>query len=96
MSYLDIYNAVVSDGTTRARAVVAAAQYARHLLAQGSAVSADRSFWARQYLVSPLAGVDAILWGVAGDPAYQAAGSAITDAALQGAVEGAVNSMIPG
>ena len=94
-TYLQIYNSVGGDGQTRARAAVACAKYARYLLGLTPAPSATKLAWAQAAAGDAPAAAAAGMWGIVGDPQYLADGPAITDLALQTAVETVINSTTP-
>lgn len=93
-TYMDLYNSTTGDTTTRSRVYVAVGKYARYVVgADPAAVPASRLEWAKAAIQNPHVAVEQIMLGVVGDPAYLAAGSQITDDALQSALEGAVNAL---
>src|SRR5262245_17205614 len=95
-TYMELYNAAVGDTSTRSRVMVAVAKYARFLAGGGQAgASQGRLQWATAALADARGHADQIMWAVVGDPGYLAAGEAITDAALQAALEAAVNAVYP-
>lgn len=94
-SYMDTYNAAIGDTTTRSRLFVSVAKYARFVVGGGGSPSADRLAWATDAFNDTRGAVDRLIWAVVGDPAYLSAGEQITDDALQGALEAAVNAIFP-
>jgi hypothetical protein len=95
MAYIDTFNTATGDTTTLSRCTVAVAKYARYLLGLSPAPSATRLAWAKEAVHDAPREAKAIMWGVVGDPAYVQDGPNISDAALQGAVETAVNAITP-
>jgi hypothetical protein len=95
-TYMELYNAATGDTTTRSRVMVAISKYARFLVGGGQqGASTGRLAWAAAAIANTGAQADQLMWAVVGDPAYQSAGAGITDAALQSALEAAVNAIYP-
>jgi hypothetical protein len=80
----------------RGRVKVASLKYADSITLEANTVPAHntRLRWAQQCFTQPDMVAGQIQPPVVMDPAVQLAGSDITDAALQGAVEGVVNKML--
>ena len=86
----------MNDSTFRDRVMVACLEFANFIAAEAPSVAAHptRYKWAQQTFGSPYTSAQAITPLVVLDPAVQSAGSTITDAALQPAVENAVTKTI--
>lgn len=88
--------ALAQDPIFRGRCKMAALKYADSIFIEAPSVPAHNSRyrWAQQTFAQP----DLIAMQVQSptvmDPGVQSAGAAVTDAALQGAVEAVVNKMI--
>lgn len=87
---------LMNDGTFRGRVKVACLKYADYISLEAATVPAHatRIKWAQQTYAMPDASAANVTPAVVMDPAVQQDGAAITDAALQSAVEGAVNKII--
>lgn len=88
--------ALMQDAVFRGRVGVACVNFARYITDEQPSTPAHntRMKWAQQTLLTPEATVAQVIPTVVTDAAVQAEGSAITDAALQTAVETAVNKLI--
>jgi hypothetical protein len=88
--------ALMSDMTFRGRVKVAVLKYADSIMIEASSVPAHntREKWAVLAMQNPDAIAGQIQPPTVMDPAVQTAGSAVTDIALQAAVEGVVNKIL--
>jgi len=88
--------ALMTDMAFRGRVKVAALKYADSIMIEASNVPAHntRERWAIQTMQNPDAIASQLQPPTVMDVAVQTAGAEITDAALQGAVEGVVNKML--
>lgn len=88
--------ALMTDNTFRGRIKVAVLKYAGFILEEPASTTAHntRVKWGQQTFQNPDMSAQQIQPVVVMDPAIQTGGSAIDDAALQSAVEAAVNKMI--
>jgi len=96
MTYEQTCN-LTKDPAFRGRVSTACVHYAVFITDEPVATPAHstRYKWAQQTLVMPDAAVNQVIATVCNDTAVQdAPGAAITDAALQGAVETAVNKLL--
>jgi len=87
---------LMTDLTFKGRVKTACLRYADSIMDEASTVTAHntRMRWAANCFNQPdMVAGQVQAWAV-GDPAVQAAGSGITDNALQGAVETAINKMM--
>ncbi len=73
------------------RCTSAVVQYALYLLGNQTATT-DQLTWAREAIRSPGSIGDQVAWHVMDHPDFIDLGSGITDVALQGAVEAAINN----
>jgi len=89
-------NALTKDVTFRGRVSVACCHFATFILDEAASVAAHstRYRWAQQTLVNPETSVNQCINTAVNDPAVQSAGAAVTDAALQSAVEAAVQKLL--
>ena len=88
---------LMQDATFRGRVSIACVNYARYITDEPASTPAHstRYRWAQATLVTPEGAVNQIIPTVVTDDAVQEAGGAtITDAALQSAVETAVNKLL--
>jgi hypothetical protein len=87
---------LMQDMTFRGRIKVACLKYADYIVGEAANTPAHstRIRWAQQTFASPESSAGAIQPVVVMDAAVQQDGSAITDEALQSAVENAVNKML--
>lgn len=88
---------LMKDATFRGRVSIACVNYARYITdeAANTPAHATRARWAQNTLLNPEIAVNQVIPTVVTDTAVQdAGGAAITDDALQGAVETAVNKVI--
>jgi hypothetical protein len=87
---------LMTDLTFKGRVKVASLKYADSIMIEPTSTAAhsSRLRWAQNCFTQP----DTVAWQIQPptvmDPAVQLAGAEITDAALQGAVEGVVNKML--
>ena len=88
--------ALMTDAAFRGRVKVSALKYADSIFVEASTVPAHntRERWAQQCFQNPDMVATQLQPPVVMDAAVQAAGSAITDAALQASVETVVNKMM--
>jgi hypothetical protein len=88
--------ALMSDQTFRGRVQVAVLKYADSIMIEASSVPAHntRERWALQAMQNPSMVASQIQPPTVMDPAVQAAGAAVEDLALQGAVESVVNKLL--
>ena len=88
--------ALMNDATFRGRVKVSALQYADSIMIEASGVAAHntRLRWAQQCFQTPDSVAAQLQSPVVIDPAVQAVGANITDAALQISVETVVNKML--
>jgi hypothetical protein len=84
------------NGEFRGRCKVAVLKYADSIMIEASSVPAHqtRQKWAVQTMQSPDMVASQIQPPTVMDPAVQQDGAAVTDAALQGAVESVVNKLM--
>jgi len=87
---------LMQDGVFIGRVKVGCITFARYIMDEAPTVPAHstRIKWAQSTLASPDASAQQITPTVVMDGAVQADGAAVTDEALQGAVESAVNKLI--
>lgn len=87
---------LMADPTFRGRVKVACLTYANYIVGEAANVPAHntRIKWAQQTFAMPEASASQVTPIVVMDSAVQTDGSAITDTALQSAVENAVNKML--
>jgi len=88
--------ALMTDGAFHGRTKIACLHFADYIRGEAATVPAHatRLRWAEQTFVTPDNSVQQIMSTLVMDPAVQADGAAITDAALQSSVEASVNKMI--
>ena len=88
--------ALMQDMTFRGRCKVAALKYADSIMIEASSVPAhsSRYKWAQNTFLQPDLVAMQVQPPTVMDPGVQSAGAAVTDVALQGAVETVVNKMI--
>lgn len=88
--------ALMSDVTFRGRVQVAVLKYADSIMIEASSVPAHntRERWALNAMQNPGMVAAQVQPPTVMDPAVQQDGSAVTDAALQAAVEGVVNKLL--
>jgi hypothetical protein len=88
--------ALMVDMEFRGRVKVACIKFADFVLLEDASVAAHntRAKWANQTMTMPDASASQVTPPVVMDPAVQEAGAAVTDAALQSAVEAAVNKLL--
>lgn len=93
LSYVDSAS-LMSDPVFQSRVKVACLHYAEYIFGEPTNTTAHntRYKWARSAAEQPDTAAAAVLPIVVMDPNVQSAGSAITDAALQTAVETALNA----
>jgi hypothetical protein len=89
-------SALMTDGAFRGRVKVACLKFSDYILNEGASVPAHnaRVRWANSTLQNPEQVAYQVQPPTVMDAAVQDAGSSITDAALQSAVEGVVNKLI--
>ena len=89
-------NALSNDPTFRGRVKIACLKYASSISIEASDVPAHntRLRWASNTMQQPDMVAGQVTPSVVIDPAVEAAGAEITDAALQASVEVAVNKML--
>jgi hypothetical protein len=87
---------LMKDPIFRSRVTVACTKYASYISDEQPNVPAHptRYKWAQQTLVAPDVSANVVIPTVVWDTEVQANGAAITDVALQGAVETAVQKLI--
>jgi hypothetical protein len=88
---------LMKDAVFRGRVGVACVNYARYITDEAATVPAHstRYRWAQQTLIMPETAVSQVIPTVVTDSAVQdAGGAAITDPALQSAVETAINKLL--
>jgi hypothetical protein len=87
---------LMKDQVFRGRVAVGCTKYARYITDEAPDVPAHptRYKWAQQTLVAPDVSANVVMPTVVWDDSVQVAGAAITDVALQGAVETAVQKLI--
>lgn len=95
LTYEETY-ALMKDEPFRGRVTVAATKFATYITDEAPTTPAHptRYKWAQQTLITPEVTTTQLLPTVVWDAAVQADGTAITDTALQGAVENAVQKLI--
>jgi hypothetical protein len=95
LTYEETY-ALTKDTAFRGRVNVSCCHYAAYITDEAPDVPAHstRYKWAQNTLASPEMAVNQVISTVVNDDAVQADGAAITDAALQTAVETAVQKLI--
>jgi hypothetical protein len=95
LTYEQTY-ALMSDTTFRGRVNIACVNFARYITdeAPNTTAHATRIKWAQNTLLNPEVAVNQVIPTVVTDSAVQTDGAAITDAALQSAVETAVNKLL--
>lgn len=88
--------ALMSDQTFQGRIKVAVLKFADSIMIEASSVPAHntREKWAVQTMQNPQMVASQIQPPTVMDPAVQQDGAAVTDAALQAAVEGVVNKLM--
>ena len=88
--------ALMNDQIFRDRVKVGCITYARYITDEASTTPghSTRIKWAQQTLVQPDLSVNMVTPTTVMDDAVQQAGAAITDTALQGAVETSVNKLL--
>jgi len=88
--------ALMSNQDFRGRVQVAVLKYADSIMIEASSVPAHntRERWATQAMQNPQMVAGQIQPPTVMDPAVQQDGAAVTDAALQAAVEGVVNKLL--
>jgi len=88
--------ALTKDAAFRGRVSVACVHYADFIIGEPTTTPAHttRSKWAQTTLLSPEVAVNQTIATVCNDGAVQDAGAAITDDALQGAVETSINKLL--
>lgn len=89
-------NALTKDAAFRGRVSVACCHYAAYITDEAATTPAHstRYRWAQQTLVNPEQSVTQCINTVVNDGAVQADGAAITDPALQSAVENSINKLL--
>jgi hypothetical protein len=87
---------LMNDLVFRGRVKVACLTYANYIYGEAASVPAHstRIRWAQQTMMTPDASAGVVTPTVVMDAAVQQDGAAITDLALQGAVENSVNKML--
>jgi len=87
---------LMADIPFRNRVKVACLTYADYIFGEATSVPAHntRIKWAQNTMISPDGAAQNCVSTVVMDPAVQQDGAAVTDAALQGATENAVNKML--
>jgi hypothetical protein len=87
---------LMKDEAFIGRVQVACLQYATYIYEEPTSTPAHstRVRWCQQTMASPVTSAVQVMPAVVIDPAVQEAGAAITDDALQAAVETAVNKML--
>jgi hypothetical protein len=87
---------LMKDGIFVGRVKVGCITFARYIMDEAASVPAHstRIKWAQSTLTAPDASAQQITPTVVMDTAVQQDGAAVTDTALQGAVESAVNKLI--
>ena len=87
---------LMADPVFRGRVKVACINFARYITDEAATTPAHstRIRWAQTTLISPETAVNQVTPTVVMDAAAQEAGSAITDEALQSAVENSVNKLL--
>lgn len=87
---------LMNDMEFRGRIKVSCLKYADSISIEASNVPAHntRLRWANNTMLQPDNAAQVVTPNVCMDPAVQTAGAAITDVALQGAVEATVNKML--
>jgi hypothetical protein len=95
LTYEQTYD-LTKDTVFRGRVSVACCHYATYITDEDASIPAHstRYRWAQQTLLNPETAVNQCINTVVNDGAVQADGSAITDTALQSAVETAVNKLL--
>jgi len=96
MSYEET-NALSKDATFRGRVSVACVHFADYIVGEAPTTPAHstRIRWAQQTMVNPDLAVTNCIATVVNDSAVQdAGGAAITDSALQSAVENSINKLL--
>jgi hypothetical protein len=95
LTYEETY-ALTKDAVFRGRVNVSCCHYATYITGEptNTPAHATRYKWAQNTLLSPEMAVNQVIATVVDDDAVQEAGAAITDQALQGAVETAVQKLI--
>ena len=73
------------------RCTAAVVKYANYILGNQAATTPQLA-WAREAIRSPQSVGDQVSWYVLDQPDYISDGSGITDQALQGAIEAAINT----
>jgi len=88
--------ALMTDSAFRGRIKVSALKYADSIMIEANTVPAHntREKWAVNAMNNPEMVATQLQPPTVMDPAVQESGSAITDVALQGAVEGVVNKLL--
>jgi hypothetical protein len=88
--------ALMQDTAFRGRVKVSCLKYADAIMIEAATVIGHntRMRWASQTFQAPDMAANNLQHAVCIDPAVEAAGAAITDTALQGAVEAVVNKMM--
>jgi hypothetical protein len=88
--------ALMSDVTFRGRVQVAVLKFADSIMIEAGTVPAHntREKWALQAMQNPVGTAVQVQPPTVMDPAVQQDGAAVTDAALQAAVEGVVNKLL--
>ncbi len=87
---------LMNDAAFKGRVKIACLHFATYIVGEGPAVPAHttRVRWAQGVFVSPEAAANQVTPVVVMDAAVQQDGAAITDTALQSAVENSINKMI--
>jgi hypothetical protein len=95
MTYEETF-ALMRDQDFRGRVTVACAKFASYIADEAPSVPAHptRYKWSMTTLVNPEGATAQVIPTVVWDASVQAEGTAVTDAALQGAVETAVQKLI--
>lgn len=95
MTYEETFE-LSKDTVFRGRVAVACTKFASYITDEAPSVPAHptRYKWAQQTLVVPDVAAGVVIPTVVWDPSVQAAGAAVTDPALQSAVEVAVAKLI--
>lgn len=88
--------ALTRDQAFRGRVAVGTTKFATYITdeAPNTPAHPTRYKWSMATLPNPEGAVAQIIWTVVMDSAVQQDGAAVTDTALQGAVEAAVNKLI--
>lgn len=101
MALIDVYNAAFADSTVKQRFVGAVIVAAAAVMAESAATTnhANRLMWAAKVQTDPMAEAVRMYYHALSNSSVIAAinsGAAITDAAIQGVVDGYVNTFATG